>query len=167
MNPGIVPVSRQDLVDTLATFYRDGGPLAVKLGGAGVVAILSAVSTVVTHTAAIAIAIFFLCDLGLGVLKALDQYGLAGFEGRRAVRGFIKFGAAVVGLILTATGDAVLHSMGAPSNRYVLATAFMAGAAYSFFWSAVKNLRHFYPEAVARLIALLKREDYQRAREPR
>lgn len=147
----------QQITDTVSALYQDAGSPAVKLAGAGAAVILSAVWDAFTGTVAVALVGVFLADVILGVLKAIHQEGIEGFDLNRLARGFIKLCAAAVGIALMRLGDVLMHQAGGPEEWFPFTTAFLAGATWGFFWSGVKNLSYFFPAVTEWIDAARKR----------
>lgn len=152
--------------DTIISSFIQAGPPAVRWGGYGITVALSAIWTSLTSLLAGVLALLFLVDLTLGVLKALRQGGLESFDWNRFSRAWMKLGAAVVGIALFTLGDLLLHSSGLPSDLTPLTSAALFGMAWGFFWSALQNLSHFFPDIGQWTDAALKRVSREPERTP-
>jgi hypothetical protein len=140
-----VMLTRQQAGDTVAGFLGAilSGP---KLSGSALAVVLSALWAQFTGILATLLAFFFLVDLGLGILRAIHERGLGGFEWPRFWRAWIKMGAAGLGIALSTLVDLSLHQLQTPEDWFPVTAAALAGMCYGFAASGAQSFAYFWPE---------------------
>lgn len=143
--------------DVIVRSFVQAGPPEARWTGYGLTLVLGALWASLTSMLAGALAILFVADLGLGVVRALHQGGLRAFDASRFARSWLKFGAAILGIALGTAGDVLLHVAGLPGDATPLTSSVLFGASWGFFWSGAQNLVHFFPELERRIDQVLQR----------
>lgn len=110
-----------------------------------------------TSVLASALALMFITDLVLGVLKAIHGQGLNAFDWHRFSRAWVKLAAAVGGIALFTMGDLLLHESGLDRSLTPLTSAALFGMCWGFFWSGMTNLAYFFPKVGDWVSAALKK----------
>lgn len=131
--------------DILSSFIQ-AGPPSVRWGGMGITIVLSAMWSSLMSILASVLALLFLVELVLGVLKAIHIGGLESFNWTKFTRAWIKLAAAVGGIALFTLGDTLLHQSGLPPDLTPLTSAGLFGMCWGFWWSASRSLAHFFPQ---------------------
>lgn len=142
--------------DILSSFIQ-AGPPAIRWGGMGITVVLAALWSSLMSILASVLALLFLVELVLGVLRAFHIGGLEAFDWSRFSRGWLKLAAAICGIALSTLGDLLLHESGLPRNLTPLTSAALFGMCWGFFWSATANLSYFFPQVGEWTNAALKR----------
>lgn len=138
------------------------GPAGAKGALAGILTILAALWGTVTSVIFAGLLFFWLMDMVSGILRALDLYGLAGFDGARFWRGFRKAGAAAVAVGTGVVFEVLARELGvtwAPVGATVMSVVL-----FGFFWSTLQNLNHWWPEISETVRKALDRGNPQRRR---
>jgi phage-related holin len=128
-----------------------------QLGVAGISVVVTAVYHAFTGVLAAIMVLLFLCDLALGVLKALHVGGLQAFCRDRFTRAFLKLGAAMVGVLLAASIDLLLQNIGTVEEATYFTSGILGGISVGFLASAGQSLVYFFPAVGVWLDALLRR----------
>lgn len=147
--------------DDLLSSFIQAGPPAVRWSGMGITVVLSTMWAHLTSVLASILALLFLVDLVLGVLKAMHIGGLDAFCWNRFVRAWYKLGAAIGGILLFTLGDMLLHQSGMPDTLAPLTSAGLFGMCWGFWWSASRNLAYFFPQVGEWTDAALKKVGQQ------
>lgn len=129
--------------DSAAASLVQSAPAQLAVGG--VTAVATAIWHSLTGTLAVVMVGLFICDIVLGVLKALNVGGFQAFCVDRFQRGLTKFGAALVGVVLSALADILLRNMGVVSDGSFMTSGLLGFLCLGFLVSAGRNLAHFFP----------------------
>lgn len=144
------------LQDSVSTLIQ-AAPPQVQFGVAGVSVVAAAVWHAFTGVVAAVMALLFLCDLAIGVFKALHIGGLDAFEWTRFWRKFLELGAAMVGIFLAVAIDLLLRQIGTPEDAAYFSTGIIGAISAGFGASAFKNLAYFFPAVSAWFDAFARR----------
>jgi hypothetical protein len=136
-------------------------PTTVKVGGAGMAVVISALWETFTSTLVAVMLFLFAADILLGLMRSVDLEGVEGFDWQRFMRGIMKFGAGMVGVVLAVVGDLLVHETEkVPTDWMPFTTVLLTALCWGFFASATKNLAYFYPgigETIANSLSKVKK----------
>lgn len=136
--------------DNLMRSLFQAGPAELRWGATGLAVVASAVWTAVTGVLAVVMVLLFCVDVVLGVFKAVHRGGLNAFEWERFMRGAVKFGAAMAGVVLGVCVDLLLEQTGTVAAT-LTTTGVLAFMCVGFGASAAGSLSYFFP-GVERLL---------------
>lgn len=142
--------------DSVASLFQ-AAPPAAQWGAAGAGIVLTALWHAFTGVLAAVMVVLFLCDIALGVFRALHMGGLTAFEWPRFWRKFLELGAAVVGIVIAACVDLLLREIGTPDEAAYITSGILGAVTIGFGASAGKNLAYFFPAVSAWFDALARR----------
>jgi hypothetical protein len=144
------------LQDSAASVFH-AAPPATQWGVAGVSVVLAAVWDAFTGVLAAVMVLLFLCDLGLGVLRAINVGGLRAFCRDRFFQAFLKLGAAMFGILLASSIDLMLQHTGALPDATYVTSGILGAICVGFVASAGQNLAHFFPAVGSWFDGLVRR----------
>lgn len=142
------------MTDPVRAVLTDGPP-AAKAGAAGLFVLLSTLWEHAISLAAACMLALWVCDMLLGILRAVDEGGPENFLWPRFWEGVRKFGAAVVVSGMAVTAELLAREAGV--QWFVAGTAMMAVLGTAFFFSALKNANHFFPHLADTVFRVMHR----------
>lgn len=142
--------------DSAASVFQAAPPV-VQWGVAGASVVITAVWNAFTGVMAIVLVLLFLCDLGLGVLRAINLGGIGAFSHDRFAKAFLKLGAAMFGILLAVSIDLMLQHIGTIEEATYFTSGILGAMCVGFIASASQNLAHFFPAVGVWTDALVRR----------
>lgn len=130
--------------DNLMRSLFQAGPAELRWGATGFAVVASAVWSAMTGVLAVVMVLLFCVDVVLGVFRAVHRGGLNAWSWDRFLRGAVKFGAAMAGVVLGVSVDLVIRETGT-LDATLTTTGVLAFMCFGFGWSAAGNLAYFFP----------------------
>lgn len=143
--------------DSAAAALFQAAPPAAQLSMAGAAVVTTAIYDAFTGVLAAVMVLLFLCDVILGVLKAVHVGGIRAFCRGRFLRAFVKLGAAMAGVLLAVSVDLLLRHIGTVEEATYFTSGILGAISVGFIGSAGQSLVHFFPAVGVWLDALLRR----------